>query len=96
MQFSKPSYIVKESAEQAHLTINRVNGADGEVVVSWRTKDLSAKAGQEYVGDSGKITFSHGETSKDIHVGIIGIQVRLGIESGEKKRNLQRLNEFQV
>ncbi|XP_076458128.1 sodium/calcium exchanger 1-like [Babylonia areolata] len=74
VEFSKPSYIVKESAEQAQLTINRVNGADGEVTVSWRTKDLSAKAGQEYVGDSGKVTFQHGETSKSVCVGIIGIQ----------------------
>ena len=75
--FSKPSYIVKESSERAQLTINRVNGADGEVSVTWRTKDLSAKAGQEYVGEAGKTTFNHGETSMTIDVGIIGIQVRL-------------------
>ncbi|KAL8603603.1 hypothetical protein ACOMHN_022555 [Nucella lapillus] len=73
-EWSKPSYIVKESAEQGQLTVKRVNGADGEVMVTWRTKDLSAKAGREYVGNSGKVTFNHGETSKSISVGIIGIQ----------------------
>ncbi|KAL8609364.1 hypothetical protein ACOMHN_008158 [Nucella lapillus] len=74
LEFSKPSYIVKESAETAQLTVRRVSGADGEVVVSWKTSDLSAKAGQEYVGDSGKVTFKHGETSKTFTIGIIGIK----------------------
>ncbi|KAK7507405.1 hypothetical protein BaRGS_00001340 [Batillaria attramentaria] len=74
LEFAKPSFIVKESAERAQLVINRVNGADGEVSVTWRTKDLSAKAGQEYVGGTDKVTFSHGETSKAIFIGIIGIQ----------------------
>ena len=44
--------------------------------MSWRTKDLSAKAGQEYIGGSGKVTFCHGETSMDIEITVIGIQVR--------------------
>ncbi|KAK7113071.1 sodium/calcium exchanger 3-like [Littorina saxatilis] len=73
VEFSKPSYIVKESAERVQLTVNRVNGADGEVMVSWKTKDMSAKAGQEYIGDAGKVIFKHGETAKTIAIGIIGI-----------------------
>ena len=76
LEFSKPSYIVKESVDNAQLTINRVNGADGEVTVNWKTKDLSAKAGREYIGGSGNVTFLHGETAKNIEVGIIGIEVR--------------------
>ena len=75
LEFSKPSYIVKESADHAQMTVNRVNGADGEITVSWKTKDMSAKAGHEYMGENGKVTFKHGETSKIIEVEIIGIKV---------------------
>ncbi|XP_076456318.1 sodium/calcium exchanger Calx-like [Babylonia areolata] len=74
LQFSKPSYLIKESSERAQLTVQRVSGADGQVAVSWRTVDLSARAGQEYVGGCGRLEFKHGETSKNINVGIIGIK----------------------
>ncbi|XP_050391531.1 sodium/calcium exchanger 2-like [Patella vulgata] len=69
-EFSKPSYIIKESADKVMLNINRVNGADGEVCVSWKTKDLSAKNGVEYMGGDGKIRFKHGETSKVLPIQI--------------------------
>ena len=36
IEFSKPSYLVKESVEVALLPLQRSNGADGTVVVSWR------------------------------------------------------------
>ena len=43
LEFSKPSYIVKEGAGLAQLVVNRINGADGQVSASWRTKDMSAR-----------------------------------------------------
>lgn len=75
LEFSKPSYIVKESAASARLIVNRVNGADGEVKVAWHTSDMSAKSNVHYVGGQGTVTFTHGETSKLVEVGIIGTQV---------------------
>ncbi|CAG5117035.1 unnamed protein product, partial [Candidula unifasciata] len=76
LEFSKPSYIVKESSGSAQLTINRVNGADGEVKVSWKTQDLSARSGHDYVGAEGTVLFKHGETSKIISIDILGISER--------------------
>ncbi|XP_067671459.1 sodium/calcium exchanger 2-like [Haliotis asinina] len=73
-EFSKPSFIVKEGCGQAQLVVKRVNGADGEVAVTWKTKDLSAKSGQEYQGGEDKIRFKHGETSKVIALDIYGIK----------------------
>ncbi|XP_059147493.1 sodium/calcium exchanger 2-like [Physella acuta] len=73
LEFSKPSYIVKESASAARLVVNRVNGADGEVTVKWVTKDMTARNRHEYEGGEGVVTFSHGETSKIIVIQINGI-----------------------
>ncbi|XP_071105716.1 sodium/calcium exchanger 3-like isoform X1 [Haliotis cracherodii] len=73
-EFSKPSYIVKEGCGQAQVVVKRVNGADGEVAVTWKTKDLSAKSGQEYQGGEDKIRFKHGETSKVVTLDIFGIK----------------------
>ncbi|KAH9502544.1 Sodium/calcium exchanger 3 [Bulinus truncatus] len=73
-EFSKPSYIVKESADCASLVINRVNGADGEVEIKWTTRDLTARSGLEYAGGEGKVPFKHGETSKMISIAIYGIK----------------------
>ncbi|BFZ03840.1 hypothetical protein BsWGS_06879 [Bradybaena similaris] len=75
LEFSKPSYIVKEGSGSAQLVINRVHGADGEVKVSWKTQDLSARAGHDYVGSEGTVVFKHGETSKVISIPILGISV---------------------
>ncbi|GFO31494.1 sodium/calcium exchanger, partial [Plakobranchus ocellatus] len=73
LEFSKPSYIIKESVESAQLTINRINGADGEVKVHWKTQDMSAVSGREYKGGQGMVVFKHGETSQVLTVDIYGI-----------------------
>ncbi|XP_069124879.1 sodium/calcium exchanger 3-like isoform X2 [Argopecten irradians] len=63
-EFSKPSYIVNETSGKAQLFVNRVNGADGNVAVSWRTRDLTAVNAKDYIGGEGTLNFEHGETSK--------------------------------
>ncbi|RUS91007.1 hypothetical protein EGW08_001224, partial [Elysia chlorotica] len=73
LEFSKPSYIVKESMESAQLTVNRINGADGEVKVEWKTQDMSAVSGREYKGGQGTVVFKHGETSQLLTLDIYGI-----------------------
>lgn len=67
---------MKQSAVKAQLTINRVNGADGHVSVKCTTKDMSARAGREYLGLEQEIYFEHGETSKILDVVISGVKVQ--------------------
>ncbi|XP_048733379.1 sodium/calcium exchanger 3-like isoform X2 [Ostrea edulis] len=74
-EFSKPSYIIRESNECAQIFVNRVNGADGTVTVRWRTKDLTALHNKDYVGGDGTLTFEHGETSKSINLKILETNV---------------------
>ena len=70
-QFSRRGLVVKESAGTANLTIVRKNGADGDVTLKWRTKDMNAVSGKDFTGGEGEITFNHGETSKDLKIPII-------------------------
>ncbi|XP_021351094.1 sodium/calcium exchanger 2-like isoform X2 [Mizuhopecten yessoensis] len=70
-EFSKPSYIVNETSGKAQLFVNRVNGADGSVAVSWRSRDLTAINGKDYIGGEGSLTFEHGETSKVLVLSIL-------------------------
>lgn len=75
LEFSKPSYIIRESNECAQVYVNRVNGADGLVTVRWRTKDLTAVHNKDYIGGEGTLTFEHGETSKTINLKILETNV---------------------
>ncbi|XP_061168050.1 sodium/calcium exchanger 3-like isoform X2 [Saccostrea echinata] len=84
IEFSKPSYIIRESNECAQIFVNRVNGADGTVTVRWRTKDLTAVHNKDYTGGEGTLTFEHGETSKTINLKILETDV------------LERDHSFQV
>lgn len=69
-EFTKPSYLVKESSGKGIVVVQRVNGADGKVSVSWRSVDMSAKNGLDFGGGEGVLTFEHGETSKEVEIPI--------------------------
>ena len=75
LEFSKPSYVVREGMGKATLYVNRVNGADGAIKVSWKTKDMSATAGKDYISGEGVLVFSHGETQKTIDILILATDV---------------------
>ena len=49
----------------------RQNGADGDVMIKWRTIDKTAIGGKDYTGGEGEIEFKHGETQRDIKIPII-------------------------
>ncbi|XP_061168049.1 sodium/calcium exchanger 3-like isoform X1 [Saccostrea echinata] len=91
IEFSKPSYIIRESNECAQIFVNRVNGADGTVTVRWRTKDLTAVHNKDYTGGEGTLTFEHGETSKTINLKILETDIHDG-----KEQVLERDHSFQV
>lgn len=41
---------MKESSGTATLEVERINGADGEITVQWKTTDGSAKSPEDYEG----------------------------------------------
>lgn len=74
-EFSKPSYIVRESNSTAQVIIKRINGADGSVSIKWKTTDMSAKHNVDFIGGQGDLTFNHGETSKTLSFAIMDSMV---------------------
>ncbi|XP_046365062.2 sodium/calcium exchanger 2-like isoform X2 [Haliotis rufescens] len=72
--FAKPSFVFKESAGRAMIPVERSNGADGRVVVGWKTKDMTAISSRDYIGGKGELEFQHGETTKYIAIDIIDDQ----------------------
>ena len=46
----------------------RQDGADGELKVKWRTKDISAVGGRDFENTCGEIEFKHGEVEKNIEI----------------------------
>ena len=56
------------------LTLNRASKLS--VTVHYATANGSAKAGTDFVGASGTLTFSPGQTSKTVTVGVKGDRVR--------------------
>ncbi|KAK6170123.1 hypothetical protein SNE40_018595 [Patella caerulea] len=86
LRFAKPSIIVKESANRIKIPVQRVNGADGNISVYWKTKDISAKNGKDYDGGEGELKFVSGETNKFIVIPLLS-------NSNEKR---ERDDSFEV
>ena len=57
---------------RAHFPLTLSCPVDQPVTVSYRTVDGSALAGEDYLPASGSVTFSPGETSKDVVVEVVG------------------------
>ncbi|XP_078609656.1 sodium/calcium exchanger 3-like isoform X4 [Branchiostoma floridae x Branchiostoma japonicum] len=70
LDFTKPSFIFKESAGIASVPVQRTKGSDGVISVKWKTKDMRAVNGRDYVGGEGVLEFQHGETEKNIDIQI--------------------------
>ena len=50
MEFIQPVYVVKESIDTFEVDVERKNGAEGQVSVAYKTADVNAVAGKDYVG----------------------------------------------
>lgn len=74
LEFAKNTYLVKESIGSAIITVNRVDGSDGKIEVKWKTKDIEAVNGSDYIGGEGVLVFEHGEREKNIEIPIIDDQ----------------------
>lgn len=71
MSLQKPSFIVKESIGKVKFLVERTQGTDGTIKVTWTTKDQSAICGKDYHGGKGELTFEHGEQVKYIEIEIM-------------------------
>ncbi|XP_064645069.1 sodium/calcium exchanger 1-like [Lineus longissimus] len=74
LEIEKPSYLFKESARKASIPVARRNGADGKVGIKWRTVDITAISGRDFLGGSGDLVFEHGEVMKMIEIPIVDSQ----------------------
>ncbi len=59
-----------EDVGLANITVLRKGGSAGSLTVDYATTDGTATAGQDYTATSGTLTFSGGETSKNIQIPI--------------------------
>ncbi|ESP03914.1 hypothetical protein LOTGIDRAFT_91958, partial [Lottia gigantea] len=69
-EFEKPSYVFKESIGVASIPILRSHGADGRVMLKWKTKDMTAISNRDYEGGDGQLIFEHGEMVKMVEIPI--------------------------
>jgi len=63
------------------FTVTLSEATSGPVTVNYATTDGSAKAGQDYVAQTGSLTFAAGETSKVINIAISGDSTLEGNET---------------
>ena len=63
--------MIKESIGKALLKVERIQGTDGKVEVTWKCMDDTAVNGKDYHGGTGTLLFEHGEQVKYIPIDII-------------------------
>jgi uncharacterized protein YkwD len=71
LQFSAATYSAAAATEAATITVTRTGGSSGTFTVHYATSDGSAKAGTDYTGTSGTLTFNPGDTSLTFTVPIL-------------------------
>ena len=72
LSFADTTVTVDESAVSVTLTVNRSGGSDGVITVAYATSDGTAVADEDYVADSGTITFADGQISQTIVIDLLG------------------------
>ena len=71
LQFSAPTYRVRENGVQATITVTRTDGSDGAVAVAYATSGGTAIVGRDYRPASGVLTFAAGVTTRTFTVGLL-------------------------
>jgi hypothetical protein len=71
LQFSSQTFATTEDIGiGAAITVNRVDGASGDITVNVATSNGTATAGSDYTATSHTLTFIQGETSKNFFIPI--------------------------
>jgi len=66
IQFAADEYNISEEAEQLIVTVKRLGGYEGTVIVNYATKDNTAIAGHDYVDIWGTLKWEDGDKSDRI------------------------------
>ena len=80
VQFIEPVRIFSEAQGAVSVAVSRTAGAASAVTVQYATTDITAVAGQDYVAQSGTLTFDAGQSTALITVALIDDSV---VENGE-------------
>jgi uncharacterized delta-60 repeat protein len=71
IEFSRAEYSVDENGTNTLISVRRRGGTAGIVGADFRTVDLTAIAGQDYIATSGTLTFPAGETEQSFIVPVL-------------------------
>ena len=71
LQFSAPTYTVRENDVTETITVARVGGSFGTVGVDYASSGGSARAGSDYTAVSGSLSFADGVTSQTFTINIL-------------------------
>nr|XP_039274738.1 uncharacterized protein LOC120348632 isoform X3 [Styela clava] len=71
LQFAKTAYPFMENCGVAEIPVVRTRSTKGVCTVKWRTEDVTAYAGKDYVRSEGVLTFPNAVTEAHIQVPII-------------------------
>ncbi|XP_059804919.1 integrin beta-4 isoform X2 [Hypanus sabinus] len=69
--FLQPSYTYQRQDKVAKIPLVREIIEDGRTQVSYKTRDLTAKDGKDYISTENELTFLPGETHKEIPVKLL-------------------------
>ncbi len=81
LQFSSATYSVNENGGSATITVSRVNGSEGSVMVHYATSNGTATAASDYTAASGNLTFANGITSQSFSVPVLDDTLTEGNET---------------
>ena len=70
-EFQEPLVTVTENMATVDLVIRRRHGAEGQVTLLYHTLDGTAKAGLDYVGQTGQMIFRHDERQKVLSIELL-------------------------
>ena len=79
--FEKPTFRVEETAGFATVTVVRTNGYTGLVELDYSTSDLTAVAGADYRGITGKLVFGDGESVRSLDIPVLDDKLEEGAEA---------------
>lgn len=72
VQFSTFLYFCHRGQDTVVVDLMRTGDLTCRSMLRYRTKDLTAKAGSQYVAAEGTVVFEPGEEQKDIHIMLVG------------------------